>query len=85
MAGSVDLVERVFTGIVVEGDVLRLNISIRYRGHSLDLQLTRDALTVRGRYREAPSFTLSVESKAYAFVEGGTVCSFPLKKRRIAD
>ena len=64
MAGTVDLVQRVSTGIEVTGDVLRLNpqlpqemerldMRIRYRGHSLDLRLTRHALTVRGRERGA--------------------------------
>ena len=83
MAGSVDLVERVSTGIEVQGDVLRLNpelpqemerldMRIRYRGHSLDLRLTRDALTVRGRDREAAPISLSVESKVYEFVGGTT-------------
>ena len=48
MAGTVDLVQRVSTGIEVKGDVLRLNpelppemecldMRIRYRGHSIDL------------------------------------------------
>jgi trehalose/maltose hydrolase-like predicted phosphorylase len=88
MAGSVDLVERVFTGIEVKGDVLRLNpelpqemnrldMRIRYRGHSLDLQLTSDALTVRGRNREAAPISLSVKGKVYEFV-GGTTRLFPL-------
>ncbi|HYE35261.1 glycosyl hydrolase family 65 protein [Methylocaldum sp.] len=47
-------------GIEVAGDVLRLNpqlpeeldrldMRIRYRRHTLDLHLTRDALTVHGR------------------------------------
>jgi trehalose/maltose hydrolase-like predicted phosphorylase len=50
MAGTVDLLQRVSTGIEVRGDVLRLNpelpremerldMHIRYRGHSLDLTL----------------------------------------------
>ena len=50
MAGTVDLVQRVSTGIEVRGDVLRLHpelprelerldMRIRYRGHSLDLGL----------------------------------------------
>src|SRR5690606_23133755 len=65
MAGTVDLLQRVSTGIEVAGDVLRLNPSLpeelerldlrlRYRGHTLDLRLTRDALTVRSRDRNAP-------------------------------
>jgi trehalose/maltose hydrolase-like predicted phosphorylase len=88
MAGSVDLVERVSTGIEVQGDVLRLNpelpqemerldMRIRYRGHSLDLRLTREALTVRGRDREAAPILLSVEGKVCEFV-GGTTRVFHL-------
>ena len=83
MAGSVDLIERVSTGIEVQRDVLRLNpelpqelerldMRIRYRGHSLDLRLTRDALTVRGRDREAAPILLSVEDRSYEFVGGST-------------
>ena len=69
MAGTVDLVQRVSTGIEVRGDVLRLNpelpremerldMRIRYRGHSLDLRLTRDSLTVRGRDGAAAPISL---------------------------
>ena len=63
MASTVDLVQRVATGIEVTGDVLRFNphlpeeltrldMRIRYREHTLDLRLTHTALTVRGRERE---------------------------------
>jgi hypothetical protein len=55
----------------------RLDMRIRYRGHSLDLRLTRDALTVRGRDREAAPILLSVEGKVCEFV-GGTTRVFPL-------
>ena len=77
MAGSVDLVQRVSTGIEITGDVLRLNprlpeelerldMRIRYRGHSLDLRLTRDTLTVRERERAArPS--VGVRDEVYEF------------------
>ncbi len=72
MAGTVDLVQRVSTGIEVTGDVLRLNprlpqelarldMRIRYRGHSLDLRLTRDTLTVRGRERGIAPINLAIE------------------------
>ena len=83
MAGTVDLVQRVSTGIEVKGDVLRLNpelapevecldMLIRYRGHSIDLRLTHDALTVRGREPEAAPISLSVAGKIYNFVSGTT-------------
>ncbi len=83
MAGSVDLIQRVSTGIEVRGDVLwlnpelpqqmeRLDLRIRYRGHSLDLRLTRDSLTVRGRDGEAVPISLCVDGKVCEFVSGTT-------------
>ena len=83
MAGTVDLVQRVSTGIEVKDDVLRLNpelppemecldLRIRYRGHSIDLQLTRDALTVRGHDREVAPISLCVAGKVHEFVSGTT-------------
>ncbi|MGA8656194.1 MAG: glycosyl hydrolase family 65 protein [Chthoniobacterales bacterium] len=91
MAGTVDLVQRVSTGIEVRGDVLRLNpelpgelerleMHIRYRGHSLDLRLTRDSLTVRGRGGAAPPISLCVDGKDSEFVSGST-CAFRLNAR----
>jgi beta-phosphoglucomutase family hydrolase len=82
MAGTVDLVQRVSTGIEVRGDVLRLNpelpremerldMRIRYRGHSLHLRLTRDSLTVRGGDRATP-ISLCIDGKVYEFVSGTT-------------
>ena len=83
MAGTVDLMQRVSTGIEVRGDVLRLNpelpreierldMRIRYRGHSLDLRLTRDSLTVRGRDDAAAPISLCVDGKICEFVSGTT-------------
>jgi trehalose/maltose hydrolase-like predicted phosphorylase len=89
MAGTVDLVERVSTGIEVTGDVLRLNprlpedlerldMRIRYRGHSLDLRLTRDALVVRGRDRGPAPIRLGFKEDVHEFAEGTRV--FPLER-----
>jgi trehalose/maltose hydrolase-like predicted phosphorylase len=83
MAGTVDLVQRVSTGIEVTGDVLRLNprlpqelerldMRIRYRGHALDLRLTRDTLTVRGRDRGAAPIHLGIKNEVYEFAGGST-------------
>ncbi|HEX6297535.1 MAG TPA: beta-phosphoglucomutase family hydrolase [Burkholderiales bacterium] len=83
MAGTVDLVQRVWTGIEAKGDVLRLHpelpqdierldMRVRYRGHSLDLRLTRDSLTVRGRDAGAPPIALCVDGKDHAFAGGTT-------------
>ena len=83
MAGTVDLVQRVSTGIEATGDVLRLNprlpeeidrldLRIRYRGHSLDLRLTREALTVRERERGLVPIHLACKGEVCEFA-GGTV------------
>ena len=83
MAGSVDLAQRVATGIEVRGDALRLNpklplemarldLRIRYRGHSLDLRLTRDTLTVRGHESPAPPIRVAVGREICAFASGTT-------------
>jgi trehalose/maltose hydrolase-like predicted phosphorylase len=83
MAGTVDLMQRVSTGIEITGDVLRLNprlpqererldMRIRYRGHSLDLRLTRDTLTVRGRERGAAPINLGFDGAVYEFAGGST-------------
>jgi trehalose/maltose hydrolase-like predicted phosphorylase len=83
MAGTVDLVQRVATGIEVTGDVLRLDpqlpqelerldMRIRYREHSLDLRLTRTALTVRGRERGAAPINLGFKNEVYEFAGGST-------------
>jgi trehalose/maltose hydrolase-like predicted phosphorylase len=83
MAGTVDLVQRVSTGIEVTGDVLRFNprlpqelarldMRIRYRGHSLDLRLTRDTLSVRGRELGAAPIKLGIKDEVYVFAGGST-------------
>jgi trehalose/maltose hydrolase-like predicted phosphorylase len=84
MAGTVDLVQRVSTGIEITGDVLRLNprlpdelerldMRIRYRGHSLDLRLTRDTLTLRERERGAAPIRLGFKDDVYEFAGGARV------------
>jgi trehalose/maltose hydrolase-like predicted phosphorylase len=101
MAGTVDQVLRVSTGIEVKSDVLLFNPElppemeclesrIRYRGHSLDLRLTHDALTVSGEDLDVAPIVLSVAGKIYDYVSGTTrvfelnysgMKSPPLKKR----
>ena len=88
MAGTVDLIQRVSTGIEVKNDVLHLNpelpqelnqldMQIRYRGHSLDLRLTRDALTIRGHDSRFPPISLCVDGCQYELA-GGTTHTFNL-------
>jgi len=83
MAGTVDLVQRVSTGIEIKDDTLifnprlpeafeRLDMRIRYRGHTLDLKLTRDSLTVRGREPGAPPVKLAIGADVYELSAGST-------------
>ena len=93
MAGTVNLVQRVSTGIEVKNNVLwinpelpqeigRLDMRIRYRGHSLDLRLTHDSLTVRGRDRVAPPIALCINDTIETFVSG-TTRVFPIMEKSI--
>ncbi len=58
MAGTADLLHRAYTGITVRNDVLwfnpalpqevgRLHMHMRYRRHSLDVDITQDLFTIR--------------------------------------
>jgi len=58
MAGTADILDRAYTGIVVRNDVLwfdpvlpeevgRLHMHIRYRGHSLEIDITGDSLRIK--------------------------------------
>jgi trehalose/maltose hydrolase-like predicted phosphorylase len=87
MAGSVDVAGRMFTGIELTGDVLRLNprlpdemsrldLRVRYRGYSLDLRLTRDALSVHARDRGPEPIRVAVKGEERELA-GGTLV-FPL-------
>jgi trehalose/maltose hydrolase-like predicted phosphorylase len=83
MAGTVDLIQRTTAGIEITGDILRLNprlpenlerldMRIRYRGHSLDLRLTRNALTVRCCESGVAPIRLGFKDKVYDLAGGTT-------------
>jgi trehalose/maltose hydrolase-like predicted phosphorylase len=83
MAGTVDLIQRVSTGAEVTGDVLRLNprlpeqlkrldLRIRYRGHTLDLRLTPKTLTVRGRESGIAPIRLCIQDEIHELTAGTT-------------
>jgi alpha,alpha-trehalase len=59
MAGTVDLMQRCFTGLEMRDDVLwlnprlpeglkRLQLKLHYRGHSLELDMTQQVIIIRG-------------------------------------
>jgi hypothetical protein len=57
---------------------------IRYRGHSLDLKVTRDALTVRGHESVSAPIRLRVRDEVHEFT-GGETRVFALAGHREID
>jgi alpha,alpha-trehalase len=76
MAGTVDVLQRCYTGLELRGDVLwltprlpkplqRLRLFVRYRGQSLTLELDRDSVDVRAMHCVAPSIRVAIDGKIY--------------------
>lgn len=88
MAGTVDLVQRCFTGIETRGDVLRLDpalpreikeltLRIRYRGHSLVLEVGENVLRVRSLRSGERPIRIAHGDEERSLVEN-TSLTFPL-------
>jgi trehalose/maltose hydrolase-like predicted phosphorylase len=89
MASTVDLVQRVCTGIEIRSGVLRFNpqlpdgldrlgMGIHFRGHTLDLRLDRQAFSLRGREPGPAPIQVACGRDTRAF-RGGAM-SFPLTR-----
>jgi len=83
MAGTVDLLQRGYTGIVTRGDALWLNpclpeelhrvtMVIRYRGHALDLAVTQSSIKVHAHASNATPIQLGIVDKRYLLEAGET-------------
>jgi alpha,alpha-trehalase len=83
MAGTVDIVQRGYTGIEARGDVLWLNprlpgelaclrLTVRYRGLTLDLEVRQDVLEVHARASNAAPIALGVVDKVHTLKAGET-------------
>jgi len=92
MASTVDLVQRVCTGIEVRSGVLRFNpqlpdgldrldLGIHFRGHTLDLRLDRQALSLRGREPGPAPIQVACGRDSRAF--SGGAMSFPLTRNSL--
>lgn len=88
MAGTVDLMQRCYTGIEMRDEVLWLNpclptplrelsFSIRYRSHRLALTVTQNTLTVAFNRGWAPTVKIGVKNQVYEFTQGESK-TFPL-------
>jgi trehalose/maltose hydrolase-like predicted phosphorylase len=92
MAGTVDLLQRGFTGLETRSDALGLDpflpdaltgmrFRVRYRSHpELEVSITHDALTVGGSARQAAVMPLRVRDDAYQLDPRATL-TVPLRRR----
>jgi trehalose/maltose hydrolase-like predicted phosphorylase len=83
MAGTVDIVQRVWTGIEIKDEILQfspqlpndighLELRIRYRGHSIELRLDHAALTLHAHKGPAAPISVLVNLKEYELKSGST-------------
>jgi trehalose/maltose hydrolase-like predicted phosphorylase len=83
MAGTVDIVQRAWTGLEIKDNVLWLNpelpqdiahlkLRMRYRGHSIDLLIEHDVLTVRLHGGAAAPISLCVGGESFELSSGVT-------------
>ena len=81
MAGTVDLVQRCYTGIEVRGQTLwfnprlpeeldRLGIRIRYRGHSLAVEISDQRMVIRSAIGRQPAIPIGVQGRRYELAPG---------------
>lgn len=88
MAGTVDVLQRCYTGLELRGEVLWLNprlpeplrclrLFVRYRGHSLELDIHRDRITVSAVRCAAPSMRVGLRDRVYELA-AGEIKTFPL-------
>ena len=81
MAGTVDLVQRCYTGIVTQGDTLwfnpcipqalaQLQMCLRYRGHALDVNVTQQRLEIRARKSNAAPIRIGLREQVHELAAG---------------
>jgi alpha,alpha-trehalase len=81
MAGTVDLVQRAYTGLEVRGDVLRLapclpdplrhlHLHLSYRGQALELEVTSERVRVRALPSGAAPIELAVRDRIVRLAAG---------------
>jgi alpha,alpha-trehalase len=81
MAGTLDIVQRAYTGLETQGDVLRLDpaipealgtlaFTVRYRGHLVHLEFTTTVVRVRVDADEGEPITVVVRTEPHELVPG---------------
>ena len=81
MAGTVDVIQRCYTGIETRGDILylnprlpseleRLRLRVRFRGHSLRLDVKQDRLIITAERCAAEAMKIGVRDQIYELTAG---------------
>jgi alpha,alpha-trehalase len=81
MAGTLDIVQRAYTGLETQGDILRFDpavpealgavaFTIRYRGHLVDLEFTPTVARVRVDIDEGAPITVAIRGEQHELVPG---------------
>jgi trehalose/maltose hydrolase-like predicted phosphorylase len=89
MAGAVDLLQRCYTGLELQGEelrfrpvlpdeLIRLSFQLRYRKHSLSVDVTPTAITVASAPGPADAITVVVDDQSVT-VEAGARRTIPLR------
>ena len=90
MAGSVDLIHRAYTGLELRDDILwidprlpapmrQLDVIVRYRGHMLEIRVTRDAVEIRASRSRLPAMKIAVRGEVHE-LPAGQQRSFALRR-----
>jgi hypothetical protein len=81
MAGTVDIVQRCYTGIETRGDILRLQprlprplrhlrLRVQYRGHAIQLDLTHERVGITSLPSAAGSIKLALGDESFELAQG---------------
>jgi alpha,alpha-trehalase len=84
MAGTIDIVQRCYTGLefrtnaiyfnpVMPHELKELKMAVQYRGNWLDVTLTHQTLTVASRKSDAPTVTVGCRETFQRLDPGGTL------------
>ncbi|MEX1013519.1 MAG: glycosyl hydrolase family 65 protein [Waddliaceae bacterium] len=93
MAGTVDLIQRCYPGIEIRENVLWFNPSlpaqlkylkfyIHYRGHSLQVEMDHEKLTLRTKHSMAKMIKIGMNNDVHEMV-AGEVLSFPIPSSNV--
>ncbi|WNG32385.1 glycoside hydrolase family 65 protein [Archangium violaceum] len=93
MSGTVDLMQRAYTGIEVRGDVLhfnpnlpegmkRLKFSLRYRKSLVEVEITQDKLVLNSRWRSATPLEFELRGERY-LLQPCETREFPIKRPEV--